>query len=422
MLTRPSSDVDEGTGVVGVLSFMICLYLLAALAVDPLSGLFILLLGTMLPMIVWSIVVVKTHLRPDAGLDFNRTLSNAEAWPISLTKLLGLYTIFAAIGLCYFVLEHYRARQYGLYLASMSMAAPLLVFLAPFYVHVVTRRMMEPRDGLWHVGMVLRGKRAEADIAKVKDHILAWTIKGFFLAFMMSILPFVTTDVLEELRAPGVLMSVGTTLLLVQVLFLIDACIGTIGYICTFRVLNTHIRSANPYLDAWIFALICYPPFIIMRDGGPLNYHTGTRDWSDWLSGHPVLLSIWGIMILILCAVYAWSTAVFGLRFSNLTHRGIITTGPYRFFKHPAYLSKNIFWWMSVMPFLSTMGPKRAIQNCILLLAVNVVYLMRARTEERHLMQDPAYQRYAQWIAEAGFLPRLWNFFWRSAKPTQHKD
>ena len=35
---------------------------------------------------------------------------------------------------------------------------------------------------------------------------------------------------------------------------------------------------------------------------------------------------------------------MFSFRFSNLTHRGIITSGPYRFTKHPSYVSKNIAW------------------------------------------------------------------------------
>jgi protein-S-isoprenylcysteine O-methyltransferase Ste14 len=414
-LKQPASEVDTGTGIVGIVSFAICLTLLARQNADPLTAILVLLIGTMLPMIVWSIGVAKTHLRPDAGLEFGQILPNTAAWPITLTKLIGLYATFAAVGLCYFALGHYRDSQYGLYFAFLSVAAPIIMFLAPFYVHVVTRRMTDPRDGLWHFGMFVRGKRAEADIAKVKDYILSWAIKGFFLAFMLSILPFSTASVLDHLRTPDAIWSLGTAFVMVQILFLLDACIGTVGYICTFRLLNTHIRSANPYLDAWVYALICYPPFIIMRDGGPLNYHAGTMEWTEWLSGHPVLLSIWGIIVLVLCAVYAWSTAVFGLRFSNLTNRGIITTGPYRYFKHPAYLSKNIFWWMSVMPFLSTMGPMQAIQNCILLLAVNVIYLMRARTEERHLMQDPAFRRYAEWIAEAGVLPRLAHLFWRSA-------
>ena len=38
------------------------------------------------------------------------------------------------------------------------------------------------------------------------------------------------------------------------------------------------------------------------------------------------------------------------VRFSNLTYRGVLTNGPYAFTRHPAYLSKNLFWWCASMP------------------------------------------------------------------------
>ena len=34
-------------------------------------------------------------------------------------------------------------------------------------------------------------------------------------------------------------------------------------------------------------------------------------------------------MLVALTAIYAWATVAFGFRFSNLTHRGILTHGPY---------------------------------------------------------------------------------------------
>ncbi|WP_227271602.1 methyltransferase family protein [Roseobacter weihaiensis] len=183
---------------------------------------------------------------------------------------------------------------------------------------------------------------------------------------------------------------------------------GTFGYVMTFRPLDSHIRSANPYLSAWVFALICYPPFIVVSGNGPLNCYIDGQSWSVWLADMPVLLVIWGIAMSVLTALYAAATVIFGIRFSNLTNRGIITVGPYRYFKHPAYLSKNIYWWFAAMPFLTTSeDPVDAVRNCALLALVNVVYFMRAKTEEKHLMADPDYRQYAAWIAENGLIPRV---------------
>jgi len=101
-----------------------------------------------------------------------------------------------------------------------------------------------------------------------------------------------------------------------------------------------------------------------------------------------------------LTAIYAWATVIFGLRFSNLTYRGIITNGPYRFTRHPAYLSKNLFWWCATMPFLVTSNSLAdAVRNTALLAMVSAVYYWRAKTEERHLGDDdPKYGAYSAWM------------------------
>ena len=107
-----------------------------------------------------------------------------------------------------------------------------------------------------------------------------------------------------------------------------------------------------------------------------------------------------------LTAIYAWATVVFGIRFSNLTYRGVLTNGPYRFTRHPAYLSKNLFWWCSVMPFLVTSGsPIDAVRNTFFLLMVNAIYYWRARTEEAHLLaEDPKYREYYEWMEQYGLV------------------
>ncbi|MFK9985585.1 DUF1295 domain-containing protein, partial [Escherichia coli] len=80
----------------------------------------------------------------------------------------------------------------------------------------------------------------------------------------------------------------------------------------------------------------------------------GSDGWSVWFAGHPVVLVAIGTVLVGLTAIYAWATVAFGFRFSNLTHRGILTHGPYAFSRHPAYLSKNLFWWISTVPVLTT--------------------------------------------------------------------
>src|SRR5918911_1102005 len=151
-------------------------------------------------------------------------------------------------------------------------------------------------------------------------------------------------------------------------MFMIDVTFATVGYVLTLKPLDAHIRTANPYAAGWTAALICYPPFIMMGRNGPLDYHIASADWSYWLDGYPLLLTLVAFLLVLLTALYAWATVAFGLRFSNLTHRGILTHGPYAWTKHPAYLSKNLFWWFGTIPFLATTGnPVDMIRNSVVL-------------------------------------------------------
>src|SRR3546814_7283610 len=107
------------------------------------------------------------------------------------------------------------------------------------------------------------------------------------------------------------------------------------------------------------------------------------------------------------CSSDLWATVAFGLRFSNLTHRGILTHGPYALSRHPAYLAKNLFWWCATLPFLTTGSLVDAARNTLILAAVSGVYYWRAKTEEKHLKADPDYVAYWEWMERNGPVPRL---------------
>ncbi|MFO7446582.1 MAG: hypothetical protein R6W90_09455 [Ignavibacteriaceae bacterium] len=123
------------------------------------------------------------------------------------------------------------------------------------------------------------------------------------------------------------------------------------------------------------------------------------------------MYSIWGVVILALLFVYMWASTAFGIRFSNLTNRGILTNGPYRFCMHPAYFSKNLSWWLVSVPFISQAGPAEALRHSLLLLLLNVIYYLRAITEERHLSQDPNYVKYGLAMNKRSIFKGLFRIF-----------
>lgn len=403
----PESVVSAYTGLVGLAALIAVLIYVTG---SDLPATYKTLLCLAVPagaMTIWELFINNTHLRPTTGLNFSEPAPLAENIRRTAIKLFGLWGTWALIGLAYWVMPTYEEAGYQPYLSFLWVMLPVLCWLSVIYVLVVDRYSVDPKDdGCWHAGLTFAGRWKTVDREILKDHFLGWTIKAFFLPFMVSVLPntigFVTNyDYANMAIAPFPLADLS-----MNVLFLIDVSFGAIGYIFALRFLDTHIRTANPLLGGWIAALICYPPFNAATLGGPIRYMDG-RDWTYWLGGHDWILWFWGGLIVFLVFVFAWSTVIFGLRFSNLTHRGIITNGPYRYSKHPAYLSKNLFWWAVHMPFLSMAGWDDAVRNSIMLVAVNLIYYWRAKTEEKHLLTDPAYRNYAQWIAENGLFAKI---------------
>ncbi|AUX69445.1 protein-S-isoprenylcysteine methyltransferase [Porphyrobacter sp. HT-58-2] len=371
------------------------------------------MLFTALPMALWSVLVDKVHLRPSTGIDWNRPRPLAEVLPIAVVKLCGLWATWAVLAVCYALARWYWSGSYLFAMDVLIAAIVPLVTLSVPYVIWLDRYLVEPRDATFQFGAFVLGGgvigREQWDNAALARHWRAWIIKGFFGAFMISILPPGFAEIVEADPAQLLSNPVQFSMLLVTLLFVIDVQIGTVGYLLTMRPLDSHIRSGNPFLAGWLAALLCYPPFvwgIIGANGQILSYEVDTPGWAHWLAGNDALLWAWGGLLVLLTGIYAWATVVFGIRFSNLTYRGVLTHGPYRFTRHPAYLSKNLFWWASVLPFLVTNGSTAdAIRNSFFLLVVNGIYYWRARTEEAHLLaEDEKYRQYHAWMEAHGLI------------------
>ena len=401
-LTRPKSAVSTGVGLAGLAGLFTWFAIARAYGMSgPLSALTnVTVCG--IAMVLWSLIVDKVHRNPTTGIDWDsapRPL--ADTLEISLAKLAGLWATWAVIGCVYALGRFYWSGNYLFAMTCFKYAAVPLLLVSPLYVLWLDRRLRHPRDGAWALGSWLMG-HAPADCAAIADHLRSWAVKGFYLAFMLSIVPGGFHDVVARPYAEIVSGPVALASTLISFMFVIDVALATVGYLLTMKPLDAQIRSATPYAQGWVAALICYPPFILMGDGGPLNYRVGTyseNSWSFWFDGHSVLLSIWGTALVLLTAIYAWATVAFGLRFSNLTHRGILTHGPYAFAKHPAYLAKNAYWWLATLPFLVTTNSLTdAVRNTAILAAVSGVYCWRAKTEEKHLGNDPDYRAYAAWM------------------------
>lgn len=419
---RPPSDVSAAVGLTGVAALSLWIAVchfwpqIGDLFDLPgprarLTGPYAALTGlvvTALPMVVWSLLVDKVHLRPSTGIDWSRKRPLGEVIDVSVTKLAGLWATWAIIAALYCLGRWYWQAPYLIAMQVLGTLAVPLVLLSIPYVLWLDRVLVSPRDACWHFGAMLIGREAH-DAEQVRIHLRAWAVKGFFTAFMISIVP----GGFENLVAPDwsamLATPVGLAGLLITIMFVLDEQVGTVGYVLTVKPLDAHIRSANPYLAGWLAALLCYPPFQIMGYQRPVFYQAGIDGDSNWarvLGGHDTLMWAWAGLLVFLTAIYAWATVAFGIRFSNLTYRGVLTNGPYAFSRHPAYLSKNLFWWCAAMPFFVSSGSLTdAVRNTFFLGVVSAIYYWRARTEERHLLaEDPKYAEYWEWMERRGLV------------------
>ncbi|MGY3611445.1 hypothetical protein ACWGRJ_47265, partial [Bradyrhizobium sp. Lot11] len=170
-------------------------------------------------------------------------------------------------------------------------------------------------------------------------------IKCFFLVLMFSGGMASLAELFEKPAWTFPPLSAAWFEGLMRLVFLFDTVLATGGYIATFKLFGWQIRATETTVLGWLVCLICYEPFFPAVSHGFVPYGEGPG-WESVIQEGSAIFLLWSVATLLCTVIYLWATVAFGPRFSNLTHRGIITTGPYRFLKHPAYVSKNIAWWL----------------------------------------------------------------------------
>ena len=170
---------------------------------------------------------------------------------------------------------------------------------------------------------------------------------------------------------------------LIQLLILVDTVIFSLGYLIESKYLKNEIKSVEPTFLGWLVCLWCYPPFNSFAFK-PLDYYLIRINLSypTWLTVIVlcVITCLWG--------VFVWASVSLGFKASNLTNRGIVRSGPYRYVRHPAYMAKLMIWILQ--------GAFFAQFGIFILLGFILIYMLRAWTEERHLSRDPDYLAYKQ--------------------------
>eukprot|EP00457_Paulinella_chromatophora_P006416 gb/GEZN01006434.1/.p1 GENE.gb/GEZN01006434.1/~~gb/GEZN01006434.1/.p1 ORF type:complete len:514 (-),score=33.54 gb/GEZN01006434.1/:124-1542(-) len=358
----------------------------------------------------------------------------------ALVKSVGFSASVCALALCYWTLEYYHAAfmsgVFGVRVPSFAAehredqvpylhnffrlfgilfekAHLLMLYLILFvYLFLVDRSMSDPLDdGNWHTGLwVLQNlpfgnSGYTADTRAIVQHGLAWLVRGFWAPLMFTYL----CENAPLLHLPRDLFHNDDFMrffhFVTNLTFSVDVCFAALGYMLALRPLDSHVRSTEPTAGGWACTVICYEPFFTLLTSRYLDY-ARNPPWSTWLAATPLLLRVWGSAILFLQIVFAWCTVGYGLRYSNLSYRGVVLcTGPYWFCKHPAYVSKLAAFALISVPWVDLRGSEgagRQIRNILTWMSMAGIYCARAWTEERHLTHasGTVYTSYAKTMPE----------------------
>ncbi|MEM7121405.1 MAG: DUF1295 domain-containing protein [Pseudomonadota bacterium] len=423
----PKSEIDFTTNVCGLVVFVGALALMAfnlqsviavTLWLRQLTGMpidnitvmcLIAIAGGILTVVGIDIFVFRRHRT--ARVNGRANLRRVAIKFLALLAILG----FGSIG--YSTFPEYDG-FYSRFFDAALLFLPVILALTFIYFWYVDRVMEEPEDGYYHMGRLLlrymtNDRRFTYDMAHVKELVRVWLIKLFFLPLMFCYLALEVENVIgfnyaSLLDLSGTLNESTASIydFLFSLLYGIDLVFATCGYIMTLKLTNSEIRSAEPTLFGWLVCLVCYKPFVFVVFDQYLQYNNGFY-WGHWLQSVPLFYMLWAATIIGFIVIYTLASVSLGFRFSNLTYRGLSTSGVYRLTKHPAYVAKNITWWMISIPFIPAGDIVLAAKLCAMLVGVNLIYYWRARTEENHLSNYPEYVAYANWMNEHGALAWL---------------
>lgn len=314
----------------------------------------------------------------------------------ALLQAFGFSQIVVVAYVVYAALPEYSKSNYAAFNDAFAAFGPSILLVSLLYFLACRLWLPSRRDVYWYIGrysIVVFLARVWTRMV-LRRFALAWLVKLFFLPIMVGSLAYSV----EWFGAHPFNSAFASFFAFFdyywELVLAVDVLLAVVGYVFSLRLIGTAVVATDETWRGWVATLICYYPFSNVLYGSYLAYEEGYR-WGDALAGTYALYILYGLTILFFHTLYVAASLSFGIRYSNLSHRGILTDGLFRFTKHPAYLFKNIVWWMVGIPFITTGSWLDAVHNCAILFCVNAVYWWRARTEEYNLSRDPAYVAYA---------------------------
>ncbi len=313
--------------------------------------------------------------------------------------LFSLGVTYSALGLLYFVAipDRFLETSKGLLLFKALKKA------AKIFVYKTAPRNLEHKKETMQT-------QVETKLNSNEKNILLFSlVKFFFLPLMINF----SVGNYFDLRSSYTKLMHGEQMLsiqgfnnfifpfLISLILLIDTAYFLFGYSVESKLFKNKVRSVESTFLGWLVALICYPPF----NGIISNYVNWYPNDFRTLSSE-IGTFVFRIICLVFWAIYLAASLALGAKCSNLTNRGIVSRGPYSIVRHPAYLAKNVAWWLTTIPLFFHSSFTMCVIIFLSTLVWTFIYFMRAVTEERHLMQDPEYREYCKKVPYR-FIPKV---------------
>lgn len=286
------------------------------------------------------------------------------------------------------------------------------ILLIPYYLVYTSESKW--RIILQYLWKVAKGNPKQTD--KEQTALLAWIVKIFFAPLMITWLTQHIFNMINNLHDSYQNIALLSTDFLIffnnhffwtafTLILFIDVFFFTLWYLLEAPFLKNTIRSVEPTIIGWGVCIFCYPPF-----------NTHVTNLIGWFSSdfptfwNPFVHVTLNIVLLILMAIYSRASFALWFKASNLTNRWIVTHGPYKYIRHPAYVCKNIAWligWLPIMYIALTNNQIGILSVLLGLFGWAGIYYLRAMTEENHLSSDDEYIAYKKQV-KWKFIPKVW--------------
>lgn len=287
------------------------------------------------------------------------------------------------------------------------------ILLIPYYIFY-NNIESKARIVIGYLKKVIVWDNSQSEIERTA--LLAWIVKIFFAPLMITWLSEHIFNMLNNLHSSYLGISLFSTDFLVffnsnffwtafSLILFIDVLFFTLWYLLEAPFLKNTIRSVEPTIIGWAACIFCYPPF---------NSQVGKFiDWfsNDFPNFANMYVHIWmNLTILVLMGIYSRASFSLGFKASNLTNRGIVGHGPYKYIRHPAYICKNLAWLVGGIPMIYIALTQESLSIFTVLIGLGWwagIYYLRSITEENHLSRDPDYVAYKKQVPYK-FIPKVW--------------